>query len=206
MAVTPLSAADAAKKLETELITNRRGTQALHETVVAYRANRRQGTHKTKTRNEVAGSKKKPYRQKGTGNARAGSKASPIWRGGGVVFGPLPRDYSKHTPKKVRKLALKKALSARILAGDVFVIPMPNLAKPKTKELIASLAGVFEEKNDKTALLVLDKTDENIFLSARNSQLLETTTGQQVNAEALLRYHRIAITEAALAALAERLK
>lgn len=205
-AVKPLSPAEAAQKLGTELISNGIGTQAVHETVVAYRANRRQGTHATLTKATVNRSNKKPWRQKGTGNARAGYASSPIWRGGGVVFGPQPRDYSKKTPKKVKKLALRKALSARILAGDVFVIPAPKLAKPKTRELIKSLAGVFNEKEDRPALLVLEQTDPNVFLSARNSQLLETTTGAQLNAEDLLRYHRIAITDGALGQLAERLK
>jgi large subunit ribosomal protein L4 len=202
----PLSAQDAVSKLGVELIANGRGSQAVHETVVAYRANRRQGSHATLTKATVNRSNKKPWRQKGTGNARAGYASSPIWRGGGVVFGPQPRDYSKKIPKRVKQLALRKALSARILAGDVFMIAEPALAKPKTKELIASLSSVFSEKENQTALIVLEKTDPNVFLSARNSQLVETTTGDQVNAEDLLRYDRIAVTESALGRIAQRLK
>jgi large subunit ribosomal protein L4 len=202
----PLTAEQATAKLGSELIANGRGTQAVHETVVAYRANRRQGTHSTLTKATVNRSGKKPWRQKGTGNARAGYASSPIWRGGGVVFGPAPRDYSKKIPKRVKQLALRKALSARILAGDVYVISEPSLEKPKTKELLKSLAGVFNEKENQTALIVLEKTDPNVFLSARNSQLVETTTGDQVNAEDLLRYDRIAITEAALGRIAQRLQ
>lgn len=198
---TPLSVKDASAKLKVELIENGIGTQAVHETVVAYRANRRAGTHKVKTKGEVAGSNKKPWRQKGTGNARAGYRQSPIWRGGGVVHGPVPRDYSKKTPKKVKKLALRKALSARVVAGDVFVVAAPKLEKPKTKTLFNQLA--FNE--DCRALLVLDGVDTNVLLSSRNSQLLDTVTASDLNAEHLLKYDRILATDAALETLAQRL-
>jgi large subunit ribosomal protein L4 len=107
--------ADDAKKANIVIIENGKGTQAVHDVVTALRANRRTGSANTKTKAEVNLSGAKPWRQKGTGRARAGYKSSPIWRGGGVVFGPKPRDYSKKTPKSVRKLALRKALSARIL-------------------------------------------------------------------------------------------
>src|SRR5213595_3995669 len=104
------------------LIENGKGTQAVHDVVVAYRAAQRMGTACTKTMGEVAGSGKKPWRQKGTGRARAGSFASPLWRGGGVVFGPKPRDFSKKVSRKTKQLALRKALSERLRAGDVVVI------------------------------------------------------------------------------------
>lgn len=197
----PLSAKDAAAKLKVELIENGIGTQAVHETVVAYRANRRAGTHKVKTKGEVSGSNKKPWRQKGTGNARAGYKQSPLWRGGGVVHGPVPRDYSKKTGKKVKKLALRKAISARVLAGDVFVVNAPKLEAPKTKTLFNQLN--FNE--DCRALLVLDGIDTNVLLSSRNSQLLDTVTASDLNAEHLLKYDRILATDAALETLAQRL-
>ena len=127
MSFSPLSTKDASSKLKVDLIENGIGTQALHETVVAYRANRRAGTHSPKTKATVAGSGKKPWRQKGTGNARAGYKQSPVWSGGGVVFGPHPRDYSKKTNKNVKQLALKKALSSRVNAGEVFLIEPAGL-------------------------------------------------------------------------------
>jgi len=204
MKATPLSAADAASKLKVELISNGIGTQAVHETVVAYQANRRAGTHSTLTKATVNRSGKKPWRQKGTGNARAGYASSPVWRGGGVVFGPHPRDYSKKTPKKVKQLALRKVLSARVIDGEVFVIEAPTLAKAKTAELIKALSPIVG-KND-TALIVLETADQNVYLAARNNPRIETTTGAHVNAEQLLRYDKVLVTEGALAKLSERLQ
>src|SRR5574338_884410 len=121
MAAKVLTAA-AAKDAKISLIDGGRGTQALHETVVAMRAARRSGSANTKTKAEVNLSGAKPWRQKGTGRARAGYKSSPVWRGGGVVFGPKPRDYSKKVSKNVRRLAFQKALSERIHAGDVLTV------------------------------------------------------------------------------------
>src|SRR5215208_8234610 len=104
------------------LVEGGKGTQAVHDVVVAHQANQRMGTASTKTMGDVAGTGKKPWRQKGTGRARAGSFASPLWRGGGVVFGPKPRDYSKKVTKKTKQLALRKALSERLKAGDVMIV------------------------------------------------------------------------------------
>src|SRR5437763_7870217 len=115
------------------LVEDGSGTQAVHDVVVAYRANQRMGTACTKTVGEVAGSNKKPWRQKGTGRARAGSFASPLWRGGGVVFGPRPRDFGKKVGRKTKQLALRKALTERLNAGDVFIVDDIKLASPKTK-------------------------------------------------------------------------
>src|SRR5712671_928335 len=115
------------------LIEDGRGTQAVHDVVVAYRAAQRMGTACTKTMGEVAGSGKKPWRQKGTGRARAGSFASPLWRGGGVVFGPKPRDFSKKVSRNTRQLALRKALSERLRAGDVVLVDELKLSNHKTK-------------------------------------------------------------------------
>src|SRR3984885_12320660 len=139
MSLSPISVSDANSKLKVDLIANGIGTQALHETIVAYRANRRAGPHPTKTKATGAGSGKKPWRQKGTGNARAGYRSSPVWSGGGVVFGPHPRDYSKKTNKNVKQLALKKAISSRVNAGEVYLIDPIVLSKPKTKDLVAKL-------------------------------------------------------------------
>jgi len=204
MKATPLSAADAASKLKVELITNGIGTQAVHETVVAYQANRRAGTHSTLTKATVNRSGKKPWRQKGTGNARAGYASSPVWRGGGVVFGPHPRDYSKKTPRKVKQLALKKVLSARVNNGEVYLIEAPALETPKTAALIKALSPVVG-KND-SVLIVLDKIDKNVYLASRNNPRLETTTGTLVNSEQLLRHDKVLLTEGALGILSERLK
>ena len=204
MSDSPISLSDANAKLKVELIANGIGTQALHETVVAYRANRRAGTHSTKTKATVAGSGKKPWRQKGTGNARAGYKQSPVWSGGGVVFGPHPRDYSKKTNKTVKQLALKKALSERVNAGEVFLLDAFTLDKPKTKDLLAKLGGSLEKKI--SALLIIENADQNLHLASRNHPRLEATTGDLVNAEQLLRYDKIFITDGALGKISARLQ
>jgi large subunit ribosomal protein L4 len=204
MSLSPLSTKDAAAKLKVDLIENGIGTQALHETVVAYRANRRAGTHSTKTKATVAGSGKKPWRQKGTGNARAGYKQSPVWSGGGVVFGPHPRDYSKKTNKTVKQLALRKALSSRVNAGEVYLIAPIALDKPKTKDLVAKLKDGLDGKS--SALLVIEAPDQKLYLASRNHPGLETTTGDLVNAEQLLRYDKVFVTDGALSKISARLQ
>ena len=152
----------------------------------------------------MAGSGKKPWRQKGTGNARSGYKSSPVWSGGGVVFGPHPRDYSKKTNKTVKQLALKKAISARVNAGEVYLIDPITLEKPKTKDLLAKLKGNLDKKI--SALLVIEEPNQNLYLASRNHPALETITGDLVNAEQLLRYDQILITEGALGKLSARLQ
>src|SRR5437588_4749691 len=124
------------------LVEGGRGTQAVHDTIVAYQAAQRMGTAHTKTMGEVAGTGKKPWRQKGTGRARAGSFASPLWRGGGVVFGPKPRDFGKKVSRKTKALALRKALSERLRAGDVLLIDDLKLDAPKTKEFVGLLSAL----------------------------------------------------------------
>jgi large subunit ribosomal protein L4 len=204
MSLSPISVSDANSKLKVDLIANGIGTQALHETIVAYRANRRAGTHSTKTKATVAGSGKKPWRQKGTGNARSGYRSSPVWSGGGVVFGPHPRDYSKKTNKNVKQLALKKALSARVNAGEVYLIDTITLEKPKTKDLLFKLKENFDKKV--SALIVIEEPNQNLYLASRNHPGLETTTGELVNAEQLLRYDRVLITDGALSKISARLQ
>src|SRR5215468_7645418 len=147
------------------LIETGKGTQAVHDTVVAYQAAQRMGTASTKTMGEVAGSGKKPWRQKGTGRARAGSFASPLWRGGGVTFGPKPRDFSKKVSRKTRQLALRKALSERLKAGDVVVVEDLKLDSPKTKDFIGLLSAL---ELTGTALIVAQSTDKNLRLASRN--------------------------------------
>src|SRR5262244_1815140 len=135
------------------LVEDGKGTQAVHDAVVAYQAAQRMGTACTKTMGEVAGSGKKPWRQKGTGRARAGSFASPLWRGGGVVFGPKPRDFSKKVTRKTKQLALRKALTERINAGEVTVLDDIKLDSPKTKGFVGILNSL---KVEGTTLLVTD--------------------------------------------------
>src|SRR5713226_5064869 len=124
------------------VVENGKGTQAVHDVVVAYQAAQRMGTACTKTMGEVAGTGKKPWRQKGTGRARAGSFASPLWRGGGVVFGPKPRDFGKRVSRKTRQLALRKALSERLHAGDVLLVEDLKLPSPRTKEFTGVLTAL----------------------------------------------------------------
>src|SRR2546421_10949551 len=147
------------------LIADGKGTQAVHDAVVAYLANQRMGTACTKNVGEVAGTNKKPWRQKGTGRARAGSFRSPLWRGGGVVFGPKPRDFGKKVSKSTKQLALRKALSERLKSGDVIVVDDLKLDSPKTKEFVDLLSAL---KVEGTALVVSPGADKNLTLAARN--------------------------------------
>src|SRR5271165_4463685 len=124
------------------LVEDGKGTQAVHDAVVAHQAAQRMGTACTKNVGEVAGTNKKPWRQKGTGRARAGSFQSPLWRGGGVVFGPKPRDFTKKISRSTRQLALRKALSERLRAGDVVLVDDLKLSSPRTKEFIGALSGL----------------------------------------------------------------
>ena len=201
MSATVLTIA-AAKEAKIEVIENGRGTQALHDVVVALRANRRSGSANTKTKADVAFSGKKPWRQKGTGRARAGYASSPVWSGGGVAFGPKPRDYSKKVPKSVRRLALLKALSARILAGDVLVAEEIKVATPKTKEFISFLKSQTEARK---VLVISTQFDEVTYKAARNIQPVLLNTAAEVNTEQLLQFQKIIVTNEALAKLAERL-
>jgi large subunit ribosomal protein L4 len=201
MSATVLTIA-AAKEAKIDVIENGRGTQALHDVVVALRANRRSGTANTKTKAEVAYSGKKPWRQKGTGRARAGYASSPVWSGGGVVFGPKPRDYSKKVPKSVRRLALLKALSARIMAGDVLVAEDIKVATPKTKDFVSYLKSQTEARK---VLLISTQFDETTYKAARNIQPVLLNTASEVNTEQLLAFQKIIVTNEALVKLAERL-
>src|SRR5512134_3874025 len=162
-----------------QLIEKGKGTQAVHDTVVAYRAAQRMGTACTKTMGEVAGTGKKPWRQKGTGRARAGSFQSPLWRGGGVTFGPKPRDYTKKVNAKTRQLALLKAMSERLKAGDVILVDDLKFAAPKTKEFVSALKLLGLAEN--TVLLVSSGEDKNLMLSARNVPDVTLTTGAALN-------------------------
>jgi large subunit ribosomal protein L4 len=191
-----------AKKANLELIENGRGTQAVHDVIVAMRAARRSGTASTKTKATVNLSGKKPWRQKGTGRARAGYASSPVWVGGGVVFGPHPRDYSKKVTKSVKRLALRKALSSRIAAGDVLVVENFAVKEPKTKQFVKLVATATPEEK----VLVISKAfDEVTYKAARNVQPAQLVTSLEVNTEQLLAYKKIIVTNDALTQLAERI-
>ncbi|MCA1658990.1 MAG: 50S ribosomal protein L4 [Verrucomicrobiaceae bacterium] len=193
--------ADAAREAKITLIEGGRGTQAVHDVVVAMRAARRSGSANTKTKAEVALSGAKPWRQKGTGRARAGYKSSPIWRGGGVVFGPKPRDYSKKVSKTVRRLAFQKALTERITAGDVLTIDTFAVAELKTKAFITLLK---QQTDAKKVLLISDAFDDNTYKAARNVKPVLLATAQDVNTEQLLAFDKILVTGKALEALGAR--
>lgn len=184
------------------IVENGRGTQAVHDVVVAGMAARRMGTASTKTMGEVAGSGRKPWRQKGTGRARAGSFRSPLWRGGGVVFGPKPRDYTKKVNQKVRKLALRKALSERLRAGDVIVVDDLKLPAPKTREFTAMLEAL---KLDGTVLVVCAGGDRDLQLATRNVPYVWLTTSEQLNTYDVLRPDKLLFARGAFEKVEDRL-
>jgi len=190
-----------AKNAKFDLIENGRGTQAVHDVVVAMRAARRSGTASVKTKATVSGSGAKPWRQKGTGRARAGYKSSPVWVGGGVVFGPHPRDYSKKVTKSVKRLALRKALSERIKGGDVLVTEAFAVSAAKTKEFVKLVHATSGEEK---TLIIGIAFDDTTYLAARNVQPTLLVTASEVNTEQLLAFKKIIITSEALAELAER--
>lgn len=174
----------------------------IYEAVVNYLANQRQGTACTKTRAEVSGGGRKPWRQKGTGRARAGSIRSPLWRHGGTVFGPKPRDYSYAIPKKARKNALKSALTAKLAENQVLVIDQINISQPKTKEAAIWLKNL---KID-SALIVDDRENENLFRSVRNIPNVKAVDDEQLNIYDVLKYKWIVFSQRAFNSLVERLR
>jgi len=184
------------------LIEDGKGTQAVHDVVVAYQAAQRMGTACTKNVGEVAGTNKKPWRQKGTGRARAGSFQSPLWRGGGVVFGPKPRDFTKKVSRNTRQLALRKALSERLKAGDVVLIDDLKLGSQKTKEFIGVLKAL-ELKG--TALIVAHGVDKNLTLASRNLPGVELTTSELLHTYDVLRSDKLVFTRTAFEQIEARL-
>ncbi|MED3843203.1 50S ribosomal protein L4 [Geobacillus stearothermophilus] len=167
----------------------------LFEAVIMQRASMRQGTHKTKNRAEVSGGGRKPWRQKGTGRARQGSIRAPQWRGGGTVFGPVPRSYSYKLPKKVRRLAIKSALSSKVLENDIVVLDQLSLEAPKTKEMVKILNNL---SVDRKALIVTDELNENVYLSARNIPGVKVVPANGINVLDVLNHDKLVITKAAV--------
>lgn len=185
------------------LVEDGKGTQAVHDTVVAYQAAQRSGTACTKTAGEVAGTNKKPWRQKGTGRARAGSFQSPLWVGGGVVFGPKPRDFSKKVSKKTRALALRKALSERLKAGDVIVVDDIKLDSPKTKAFVGVISAL--ELKGTTLIVSGGEENKNLELAARNIQKVTLTTSDSLNTYDVLRPDKLLFTRSAFEKVEARL-
>ena len=178
--------------------------QLLHDVVVMYQANRRQGSHKTKTRSEVAGSTKKLYRQKGTGNARAGSRRSNIRRGGGHGFAKRNRDYSYRLPRKAVRLATRMAMAGKIDSNQVLVLDALPMESPQTKEIAGLLKAL--DLQGKSALIATAENDTAVYKSARNIQRVEVSRVADLNALAILRPHRVLITRDALDAFKEKAK
>ena len=171
----------------------------MHLAVVSQLANKRQGTQSAKTRAEVSGGGRKPWRQKGTGHARQGSTRSPQWTGGGVVFAPKPRDYSVKMNKKEKAAAIKSALSANVAEEKLIVVDGLTFDEIKTKKM----AAVLENLKVNKALVVLDKKDENVILSARNLPEVRTTMSGSVNVYDVLKYDSLVITKEAVAQIEE---
>lgn len=175
---------------------------AVHEAVVAYLANQRQGTVNTKERSDVRGGGKKPWRQKGTGRARAGTIRSPLWRGGGVVFGPHPRDHRLKVNKKVKRVALKSSLTARAKDGDIMVVKALAFTEPKTKAFATLLKGMDAHALRKT-LLVLDKADVTTIKSARNVAGVRIAMADSVTTYDVVWADKIILTDAAIRRMEE---
>lgn len=174
--------------------------QVLFDAVLAQRASLRQGTHKVKNRSEVSGGGRKPWRQKGTGRARQGSIRSPQWRGGGIVFGPTPRSYSFKLPKKVRRLAIKSALSSKVLENNMLVLDGLAVEAPKTKEMVSILNSL--DVNRK-ALIVTADLNETVTLSARNIPGITVVAANGINVLDLLNHDKIVITKEAVQKIEE---
>ena len=171
----------------------------LRDAITMYEANKRQGTACTKTRGEVAGGGRKPWVQKHTGRARAGSIRSPLWKGGGVSHGPKPRDYSFSIPKKARKLALYTALSAKVRDNELVVIDNLNFDIPKTKQMVGILKAL--NIDNSSCLIVIPKANENVWKSARNIPSVKIMTSTELNAYEILRPKKVLLTKEALSSI-----
>ena len=189
-------------ELPAEIFETPVNVDLMHQAYIQQMANARLGTHKTKTRSEVSGGGKKPWKQKGTGRARAGSVRSPLWAGGGVVFGPKPRDFSKTISKKTRQLALRKALSERLKLGDVVIVDDLKLASPKTKEFVGVISAL-ELKG--TTLVISSGIDKNLTLASRNLEKVALTTSDSLNTYDVLRPDKLLFTRSAFEKVEARL-
>jgi len=195
----------AAGELEVKfaMIENGRGTQAVHDTVTAYRAAQRSGTAKAKNAGEVAGTNKKPWKQKGTGRARAGSFQSPVWVGGGVTFGPRPRDFTKKISKNTKALALRKALTERLKAGDVVVVDDLKLASAKTKDFVKVIDTL--ELTGTTLIVSCGEENKNLTRASRDICGVTLTTGDSLNTYDVLRPDKLLFSKSAFEKVEARL-
>ncbi|HPF99911.1 MAG TPA: 50S ribosomal protein L4 [Kiritimatiellia bacterium] len=190
-------------QLADDLLELKRGAQAVQDAVQAYRAGLRSGTASTRKRGEVSGGGAKPWRQKGTGRARAGTIRSPIWKGGGVVFGPIPRSFAKSINRKVSQLAFCRAFSEKVAAGEVVVVEKIELPEAKTRHVAAMLKKL---KADRGALLVVERLSREIVLASRNLVRVEVAAAADVHTYQMLKYPMVVVSKAAMPILEGRLK
>lgn len=186
-----------------ELLVLRRGAQAVHDVVVAYQAGQRAGTASTLNKGLVAGSNRKPWQQKGLGRARAGYRQSPVWRGGGVVFGPRPRSFAKTVPKQVSALAFSRVLSGKIADGSLKMVNELSVKEGKTRE-VAALLNAMKIKG--RVLIIVVKADEKLKRAARNISAVALGSANDINVYQLLLYPSVLVTKDAMAVLVNRLK
>jgi len=173
----------------------------VHQAVVMQQANERQGTHASKTRGLVSGGGKKPWKQKGTGRARAGSIRSPLWVGGGTTFGPQPRSHAKDMPRKARRLAIRCALSAKVAAGELVVVDGLNFAEPKTKNAVEMLKNFSAQ--EKKALIITNGENENVEKSSRNIDKVKAITNEGLNVFDILHAEKVLLAKDAVAKIEE---
>lgn len=197
-------------KLNTAVFDGTINKDAIHQAVVAYRANNRRGMAATKTRGEVAGGGKKPWKQKGTGRARVGSIRSPLWRHGGVIFGPHPRDFSYKLPIKISAVALKSTLNVKIKDSNFIILDNFNLDTGKTKDVLSALTKLKLDSKNKSSsysvLLLIDKATDSLKKAMRNISFLDINQAVNTNPYEVLEHQKILITKDGLNKLTERLK
>lgn len=185
--------------ISNEVFSKEFNESLVHQAVVSFMAAARQGSAKQKNRSEVRGGGKKPYRQKGTGRARAGTIRSPLWRGGGVTFAARPRDFSKKINKKMYRAAIKSIFSELVRQNRLVAIEKPVLEKPKTKEI----ANYLKEFSLSKVLIIIDELDMNLYLSARNIPNVDVITVKEINPVNLIKSHKVAVTSEALKQIEE---
>lgn len=196
-------------KLDSTVFDGTINRSVIYQAVNAYRANQRKGLASTKTRGEVSGGGRKPWKQKGTGRARVGSIRSPLWRHGGVVFGPHPRDYSYELPSKIKNSALKSSLNSKVKENNLVVLDNLKVENPKTKEAVGIFSNLKIDLKDAkpgNVLLLLDKVDRVLKLALRNVNFLNINLSKKTNAYEILRCKKLIITKQGLAELTTRLK
>jgi large subunit ribosomal protein L4 len=197
-------------KLNSAVFDGTINSPAIYQAVNAYRSNQRLGLASTKTRGEVSGGGRKPWKQKGTGRARVGSIRSPLWRHGGVIFGPHPRDFYSKLPKKIRNLALKSSLNAKVKENNFMVLDNFKIEKAKTKEVVKVFLNLKtipkKEKEKKRVLLLLEKHDDNLQKALRNIGFLDVNLAKDTHTYEVMSHRKLIITKAGLNDLTNRLK